>query len=191
MAAAATIRIEPGHCISSAPIPALRFMELNEKNLALAAGLEEQALAAGLRGAEWCRDMGLAWCADAYNGIGPEFFPPAVREKVTKYLTIFEPAAYVHDCCHKNSDGLRDTFYRINGWFLDNCLILADRAYSWYNWKRYRARAAAYVLYEFVCSRAGWVAWCDSHAARVDARPPEVAPSYPSNTTQPQEGTCT
>ncbi len=164
----------------------------DETKEAHVAKLIETALTAGLRGAEWCSYRGLAWCAEAYNGIGPEFFPADVREEVTKYLQIFEPAAFVHDCQHKVSDGTRESFELANGWFLENCLTLADLAYPWYNWKRYRARAVAYALHECVSGLAGWVAWCDSHARRVattGADAPEVAQTFPSNTTKPPEGT--
>lgn len=190
MAAAATIRIEPGHCISSAPIPALRFMETNETRLALIAGLIEVALDAGLRGAEWVDEKGLDWCSEAYNGIGPEFLPPALRAKVTQWLHLFEPAALIHDARNHVSDGFRAAFERANEEFLHNCLVLANRAYPWWRWKRYRARAAAWAMFEFVSSDSiGWRAWLEAHERFVARTAPEVAPSYPGNTTKPPEGT--
>ena len=143
-------------------------MEANEDRLADVAGLIQEAVFAHLQGAEWASNQGLRWLSEAYNGIGPEFLPPALREKVTKWLHLFEPAALIHDARNHVSDGSRNGFERANGEFLDNCLALANRAYPWYRWKRYRARAAAWAMFEFVSGKPGWIAWEEAHEQAVE-----------------------
>ena len=120
------------------------------------------AFAAELDGYDFIAAFTLAQLAEGYNGIGPEFLPAAVREKVTKYLSIFEPAALIHDLRNHVGDGTRRGFNYANLEFRANCLKLANRAYPWYSWKRYRARAVAFLLFDFVDGQPGWVAWCEA-----------------------------
>ena len=115
-------------------------MEANEENLAHVAELLQRALEAGLEGAEWMSEHGLAWCCEAYNGIGPEFMGERLRGKVTERLALFEPAALIHDGRNHVSDGTLPGFGRANAEFLYNCRKLADLMYPWYSWRRYRAR---------------------------------------------------
>ena len=99
-----------------------------------------------------------------YNGLGPDRFPQWLRDLVTEASGLFEPAALIHDARNHVSDGSTYGFNGANIEFLCNCRILADRAYSWWNWKRYRARMIADALYDFVSSPAGWCAWLEAHA---------------------------
>ena len=131
--------------------------------MAEVAGLLQEALCAGLMGAEWAAAQGFRWLAEAYNGIGPEFLPPALRAKVTDLLHIFEPAALIHDARNHVSDGSRKNFEQANDEFLWTCRKLADFRYPWWSWKRYRARLVADALYDFVSSPAGWKAWLEAH----------------------------
>lgn len=126
-----------------------------------------EALAAGLEGAEWCRGLGTGRVAAEYNGIGPEFLPADVRAKATKWLALFEPAALVHDCRVGLSDGSRAAFLASNDEFRRNCLRLADRAHPWWSWRRWRARAVAQVLFDFVSADGfGWRAWLDARSGK-------------------------
>lgn len=138
-------------------------MEANEDRLAEVAGLLDEALRAGLLGAEWASGKSLRWLAEAYNGIGPEFFGEDLRKKTSCWLAIFKPAALIHDARNHESDGTRLSFYNANIEFHFNCLLLADRAYPWWNWKRYRARLVADALYDFVSGTPGWIAWLEAH----------------------------
>ena len=131
------------------------------------AGLIQEALEAGLLGAEWASGTGCRWLAEAYNGIGPEFAGEALRGKATARLRIFEPAAMIHDGRTHASDGTRQGFVQANVEFRANCLLLADRAYPWWNWKRYRARLVTDALYDCVSSPAGWHAWQHAHERSV------------------------
>ena len=129
------------------------------------------AVEAGLDGLDFLSQFSYAQLADGYNGIGPEFLPPGIREKVTKYLAIFEPAALIHDMRNHVGDGTRRGFNFANIEFRENCLKLANHAYPWYSWRRYRARAVAFILFDFVQGQPGWVAWCEAsrkHKAKLD-----------------------
>ena len=145
-------------------------MEANEENMAHVAGLMQEALEAGLLGAKWASGKGCRWLAEAYNGIGAEFFGEDLREKTSRWLAIFEPAALIHDGRNHVSDGERDNFEQANLEFHFNCLVLADRAYPGWNWKRYRARLVADALYDCVSSPAGWHAWQQAHERFVQRR---------------------
>ena len=133
--------------------------------------LIDEARAAGLAGADWCVGLGVDKVAEEYNGIGPEFLPIDVRAKVTEWLALFEPAALIHDCRVGASDGWREGFLASNDEFRRNCLTLADRAYPWYSWRRYRARAVAQLLFDFVSADDfGWKAWMDAFEKNEKAK---------------------
>ena len=150
-------------------------MECDENRLAYIAALIETALHVELEGAEWANRYGLAWLSDAYNGIGPEFLPVAVREKVSKWLHVFEPAALIHDARNHVSDGTWTGFLHANKEFRSNCLKLADWNYPWYSWRRYRARAVAVALFEFVSAdNFGWRAWLDAHERHLHKQQEET-----------------
>lgn len=102
-------------------------------------------------------------CKD-YNGIGPQFLPPKLRDGVTSKLAIFEPAALVHDLRFGKSDGTRKSFDYANNEFFVNCHKCAKAAYKWWNWKRYRAYIVIDAMHEFNCNQAGgWRAWLEAY----------------------------
>ena len=142
-------------------------MEANEDRLAEVAGVLQEALCADLMGAEWASDKGLSWLAEACNGIGPEFFGEDLRKKTSEWLALFRPAALIHDARTHESNGMLPLFCLANAEFHINCRRLADRAYPWWNWKRYRARLVADALYDCVSSPAGWEAWQQAHEAAL------------------------
>ena len=125
--------------------------------------LVKAAVEAELDGVEFLQEFDYATLCREYNGIGPEWAGERVRAKVTKYLALFEPAALIHDLRNYKSDGSRFNFNYANFEFLANCRKLANRAYPWYSWRRYRARAVAYALYDFVDGEGGWKAWMDCY----------------------------
>lgn len=123
------------------------------------------AKAAKLDGYDFLMGLGIETLQDGYNGIGPEFLDPKVREKVSELLSIFEPAALAHDLRNEFSDGTRKGFEYANSEFLKNCLKLADYHYCFINPRRYRARAVARILYKFVSAdNFGWRAWLEAKA---------------------------
>ena len=106
-------------------------------------------------------------CRD-YNGIGPQFLPERLRDKVTSLLAIYEPAALVHDLRFGKSDGTREAFDYANCEFYVNCHKCAKAAYPWWSWRRYRAYAVIDAMHEFNCADfGGWRAWLDAHEARA------------------------
>ena len=119
---------------------------------------------ARLDGLDFIGGFSFAELEQGYNGIGPEFLLAAVRDWITKHLEIFEPAALIHDMRFTVSDGTRASFLAANDEFRRNCLKLADHAHPWYSWKRYRARAVAQILFDFVSSdNTGWKAWIEAN----------------------------
>lgn len=129
--------------------------------------LIERAKAADLDGLDFLSSYEYGEIAAAYNGIGPEWMPADLREKVSGYLDLFAPAALIHDMRYQMSDGSRYGFSYANMEFHENCLKLADHAYPWWNWRRYRARLIAHVLYDFVRGGGGWKAWIDCYERKT------------------------
>ena len=135
--------------------------------------LLHKAVEVKLDGVEWATGLGFNTIVREYNGIGPEWAGAAIRAKVTEHLALFEPAALIHDLRNYKSDGSRYGFNYANFEFLANCRALANAAYPWYSWRRYRARAVAYALFDFVSGPGGWKAWQDCHEKKqslVDSR---------------------
>ena len=131
--------------------------EANKKKEAHVAALRQKAYELGLYGVS-VLSVPLADLAKHYNGCGPEFLPAAAREKLTTYLTIFEPAFLIHDCRFAMGDGSSAAFHSANTELEYNLRRIAKATYPWYNWCRYRALAAADLI-TGVCARFGWVAY--------------------------------
>jgi len=125
--------------------------------------LLKKAVVAGLDGLDFVGTFPVGTICREYNGIGPEWAGAAIREKTTAWLSLFEPAALIHDMRNYRSDGSRHGFNYANMEFHENCLKLADHAYPWWNWRRYRARVVAHALYDFVRGEGGWKAWQDCY----------------------------
>ena len=125
--------------------------------------LMARAREAGLDGLDFLATFSVAELAREYNGIGPEWAGAKVRGVATDQLALFEPAALVHDLRNYMSDGTEASFHYANQEFLLNCFKLADHAYPWYSWRRYRARFVAQALFDFVESPGGWRAWRDCY----------------------------
>ncbi len=121
------------------------------------------ALTVGLQGVELLGEFTSDEIIAAYNGIGPAWAPEEGRQIATRYLALFEPAGLIHDLRNERCEGGISGFHRANMEFLNNCLMLADDKYPWYHWRRYRARAAAYILFELVEGPGGQAAWALSY----------------------------
>ena len=156
-------------------------METVEKNIAHVQALIDEAKAAGLDGAGWVSSLGAVRCCEGYNGIGPEFLPAKIRAKVTAYLSTFEAAALIHDMRNDVADGTRESFLAANDEFRINCILLADHRYAKprQGLRRYRARAVAQILYDFVSADSfGWKAWLEAHERYLSRQ--GLRPSTPS-----------
>lgn len=125
--------------------------------------LWHDAVVWGLDGMDFLSGFADDVVAREYNGIGPEYLPADLRDKITSWLGVFEPAALIHDLRNYNSDGMAKAFHYANDEFLANCLKCAAAKYAWWNLKRYRAYAVAKLLYRFVDGPFGWKAWMDCY----------------------------
>ena len=132
--------------------------EAKEKKEAHVEELLKRAIALNLYGVEELCDISAAELARSDNGCGPEWLPSAVREKLTAYLAIFEPAFLIHDLRFTFSDGSTAAFNAANTELEYNLRRIAKATYPWYNWRRYRALAAADII-TGACDRFGWVAY--------------------------------
>lgn len=108
-------------------------------------------------GSEWWLPS-IAELARSYNGCGPEWLPSAVREKLTEYFAIFEPAFMIHDWRFSRSDGTSSCFNFANFELEQNLRRIAKAKYGFFNWRRYRALAAAKIIVG-ACDRFGWSAY--------------------------------
>ncbi len=136
--------------------------------------LVKAAVLAGLDGVEFVQSFDRATRVREYNGIGPKWAGQRLRAMVTQHLGLFEPAALIHDMRNYRSDGSCKGFYYANMEFLENCLKLADHAYPWWNWRRYRARLVAHALYDFVRGDGGWKAWIDCYERNLSHETSDV-----------------
>lgn len=135
---------------------------------------------ANLDGTADAATFGVVRLQEAYNGIGPEFLTPILRDKVTKYLALFAPAALIHDFRYDQSDGSLLMWKLANYEFFVNSYRLAREKYAWYNPRRYLAQEAAYLLYLAVSSDGGWQAWQEAKAKR-EARDAANKESHETN----------
>lgn len=104
-----------------------------------------------------------------YNGIGPDKYGKAVSELTTDILSIYEPAALIHDAGFTaqalggDNDGSHAGFACINRDFADGCQILANKSKIWFELFRPQQRAlrrfVGRQLAHAVSSDAGWDVW--------------------------------
>jgi hypothetical protein len=81
-----------------------------------------------------------------------------MREKLTTYLAVFEPAFLIHDLRFVLGDGSTAAFNAANAELDFNLRRIAKTTYPWYNWRRYRALAAADII-TCACDRFGLEAY--------------------------------
>ncbi len=119
----------------------------------------QRAVAAGLDGLDFMLQFDYGQIASSFNGIGPSCLSEGQRQKLSKYLALFLPAALIHDMRYEVSDGSRRGFNYANFEFRANCYALAAHAYGFFNWRRYRAYFVAWLLFKAVASEVGWLIW--------------------------------
>ena len=135
----------------------MKQMTLDEARQAIADICDKQ-----LYGARFVASLGPGRVAAACNGCGPASWPEERREKLDKWLKTFRLAFDVHDCRFTwDNCGSLLAFREANIELRENCLILADEKYSWYNPLRYFARNRAYLI-GLLCQEFGWKAWMDA-----------------------------
>ena len=113
--------------------------------------------------------MPLEVLASAYNGTGPEFLPQKIRDMLDAACRPFLPAVMIHDVDYTFSDGSEESFRRANRRFFWNCIICANNAYPYHNWRRYALYIKAWAMYRAVSNpKFGWVAWIQAYNKRKE-----------------------
>ena len=104
---------------------------------------------------EKCTDEELARIC---NGIGPAWFPKALRDFITKLSPTLRWATDLHDLMYYFGDGTQEDFTRANNALAENGATLAKASYPWYDPVRYliilEARRCASL-----CERYGFPAY--------------------------------
>ena len=109
-----------------------------------------------------------------YNGIGPEWLPAFIREKLTKYLAIFAPACLIHDFRFWIGNGSYLDFASANNALEENLYKCVNAEIKWYHpFRRLAGYYAAHLMAE-ACRRYGWSAY---RAGRMDDEAVEVSGS--------------
>jgi hypothetical protein len=133
--------------------------EAKEKNLAEITALIKKACDLKLTDAGWVACFSPEELAAVYNGIGPEWLPYALREKLTKYLAIFAPACLIHDFHYWIGDGTLKDFNYANDILEANCRKCINAETKWYQLLRRAAGYYAAHLMAEACRRYGWSAY--------------------------------
>jgi hypothetical protein len=133
--------------------------EAKEKNLAEITALIKKACDLKLTDAGWVACFSPEELAAVYNGIGPEWLPYALREKLTKYLAIFAPACLIHDFHYWIGDGTLKDFNYANDILEANCRKCINAETKWYQLLRRSAGYYAAHLMAEACRRYGWSAY--------------------------------
>lgn len=103
--------------------------------------------------------------AEQSNGIGPDRWPKELREHVTDALSLFAPAAVIHDWEFGplENDGTLERWHEANARFRENCYRLVRAKYApWRLIRRCAALAVADSLYWAIESHAGRKAWVEA-----------------------------
>lgn len=139
--------------------------DAEEKKLAEIAALIKKACDLKLTDAGWVACFEPEELALVYNGIGPEWLPLSIREKLTEYLAIFAPACFIHDFHYWIGDGSREDFIYANDILEMNCRKCINAETTWYQLLRRSAGYYAAHLIAEACRRYGWTAY---RAGRVE-----------------------
>lgn len=121
--------------------------------------LLKKALELKLTDATWVACFSPEELATVYNGIGPEWLPHSLREKLTKYLAVFAPACLIHDFHYWIGDGTLKDFNYANDTLEANCRKCINAETKWYQlFRRAAGYYAAHLMAE-ACRRYGWSAY--------------------------------
>ena len=143
--------------------------DAEEKKLAEIAALIKKACDLKLTDAGWVACFEPEELALVYNGIGPEWLPSAIREKLTEYLAIFAPACFIHDFHYWIGDGSREDFIYANDILEANCRKCINAETKWYQLLRRSAGYYAAHLIAEACRRYGWIAYRTGRVEGVES----------------------
>ena len=96
--------------------------------------------------------------AKVCNGIGPEWFPAAIRAAIDRLHPSLKVVAMIHDLDYYFGDGTTEDFNKANSAFAANGIVVADDRYKWYDPRRYLARRSA-RKFAALCAVGGRVAY--------------------------------
>jgi hypothetical protein len=96
--------------------------------------------------------------AKVCNGIGPEWFPAALRDAIDRLHPSLKVVAMIHDLDYYFGDGTTEDFNKANSAFAANGIVVADDRYGWYDPRRYLARHSA-RKFAALCAVGGRVAY--------------------------------
>ena len=139
--------------------------DAEDKILAEVTALRQKACDLKLIDAGWVACFEPEELAFVYNGIGPEWLPLSIREKLTEYLAIFAPACFIHDFHYWIGDGSLKDFIYANDVLEANCRKCINAETKWYQLLRRSAGYYAAHLIAEACRRYGWTAY---RAGRVE-----------------------
>ena len=151
--------------------------EAREKKRAEIAALIKKALELKLTDAGWVACFAPEELAAVYNGIGPEWLPYALREKLTKYLAVFAPACLIHDFHYWIGDGTFKDFNYANNTLEANCRKCINAETKWYQFFRRAAGYYAAHLRAEACRRYGWSAYRTGRVEEPGVRSQESVPT--------------
>lgn len=120
--------------------------------------LLEKAKHYGLIGVEVWKLYPLEQLAREYNGIGPAFFPQSIRSIIDALHPDLLCCAFGHDIDWSHSDGSRATFTASNNRLMENCFIVAEKKYAWWDLRRYIRRRQG-KLFRNACQIFGYGAY--------------------------------
>jgi hypothetical protein len=149
--------------------------EAKEKKRAEIAALIKKALELKLTDAGWVACFAAEELTTVYNGIGPEWLPISIREKLTKYLSIFAPACLIHDFHYWIGDGTLKDFNYANDILEANCRKCINAETKWYQLLRRAAGYYAAHLIAEACRRYGWSAYLTGRVEDPGVRGQESA----------------
>lgn len=165
--------------------------DAEEKKLAEITALRQKACDLKLTDAGWVACFEPEELALVYNGIGPEWLPLSIREKLTEYLAIFAPACFIHDFHYWIGDGSRKDFNYANDILEVNCRKCINAETKWYQLLRRSAGYYAAHLIAEACRRYGWTAY---RAGRVEGVESDgvnsPTPSLPHSPSKLSLGLC-
>ncbi len=159
--------------------------EAKEKKLAEITALIKKACDLKLTDATWVACFSPEELATVYNGIGPEWLPYSLREKLTKYLAIFSPACLIHDFHYWIGDGTLKDFNYANDTLEANCRKCINAETKWYQLLRRAAGYYAAHLIAEACRRYGWSAYRTGRVEEPGVRSQESGVSTNSSVLTP------
>lgn len=114
--------------------------------------------------------------AAVLNGMGPDWFPAWLREKLIANQGRFAAAVAIHDWAYYLSLGIADEFHAANWQFLRNCRRTVRKTIPVYRWqKRAQMMIDADLLYGAVCA-GGWPGYAaGAHKADLEPGPEAMA----------------